>query len=211
MTPIPKPNVRMTPSVPEPPTGTVVVLALGSNLGDRARTLYAAVRSIAGIDGFELDAVSPLVESAALKPGGVDRHAPVYLNAVVTGYYAGGPHALLAAINRIEADNGRERTERWGDRTLDIDIIVFGDLQLSDETLTIPHPRAAERDFVLAPWLSIDADAVLPGRAAVADLLAATGNTVTPFGADSPGADSPGADSPGADSPGENLTDGTAR
>jgi 2-amino-4-hydroxy-6-hydroxymethyldihydropteridine diphosphokinase len=187
MTPIPKPNVRMTRSAPAshpyaaPPAGTAVVLALGSNLGDRAGTLHAAVLSIAGIDGFEIAEVSPIVESAAVKPAGVDPDAPAYLNAVLTGHFTGEPHTLLAEINRIEAHHGRERIERWGDRTLDIDIIAFGDLQVSDETLTIPHPRAAERDFVLAPWLAIDPDAVLPGLAAVAELLAATGNTVTPF------------------------------
>jgi 2-amino-4-hydroxy-6-hydroxymethyldihydropteridine diphosphokinase len=190
MTPIPKPNVRMTPAAtpshppaPEPVTphaGTAVVLALGSNLGDRAGTLHAAVRSIADIAGFELGEVSPLVESVAVKPAGMDPDAPAYLNTVLTGRYTGEPHALLAEINRIEADHGRQRAERWGDRTLDIDIIAFGDLRISDDHLTIPHPRAAERDFVLVPWLAIDADAVLPGRGAVADLLAAAGSTLEP-------------------------------
>lgn len=166
---------------PGGPHGTPVepvVLALGSNLGDRAGTIRAAVRAIAGLPGLELTAVSSGYESAAVKPDGVDENAPRYLNAVVTVRYAGDPHTLLDAINSIENDHGRVRSERWGDRTLDIDIITFGELELSDERLVIPHPRAAERDFVLAPWLQLDPDAVLPGHGRIIELLAAIGNTV---------------------------------
>ncbi|HYI34062.1 MAG TPA: 2-amino-4-hydroxy-6-hydroxymethyldihydropteridine diphosphokinase [Glaciibacter sp.] len=154
------------------------MLALGSNLGDREAILSAAMREIAAIDGLELTGASDLYESAAVKPGGVDLDAPAYLNAVVTALYSGEPHALLAAVNRIEADHGRERSEHWGDRTLDIDIVTFGALISADETLTVPHPRAAERDFVLAPWLQLDPDAFLPGRGRVRDLLAALDTTV---------------------------------
>ena len=155
-----------------------VVLALGSNLGDRAATLSEAVRDLAALPGAALMAVSPVYESAAVKPGGVDESAPRYLNAVLTIDYAGDPHGLLDAVNAIEAEHGRVRAERWGDRTLDIDLIVFGDLSVEDDRLTLPHPRAAERDFVLAPWLDVDSAAVIPGRGLVLDLLAATGNTV---------------------------------
>lgn len=179
MSPIPRPAVRLG----ETPARAAhrVVLAIGSNLGDRARTLEEATRDIAAIEGFELDAVSPLVQSAAVKPGGVDDDAPRYLNGVVLGRYTGDPHELLAAVNRIEADHGRVRAERWGDRTLDIDIIAVGDVQLHDESLTVPHPRAAERDFVLAPWVQLDPDAVLPGAGVVRALLAALPNTVEPY------------------------------
>ena len=155
-----------------------VVLALGSNLGDRAAILSEAVRDLAALPGAALMAVSPVYESAAVKPGGVDESAPRYLNAVLTIDYAGDPHGLLDAVNAIEAEHGRVRAERWGDRTLDIDLIVFGDLSVEDDRLTLPHPRAAERDFVLAPWLDVDSAAVIPGRGLVRDLLAATGNTV---------------------------------
>ncbi|TFD10034.1 2-amino-4-hydroxy-6-hydroxymethyldihydropteridine diphosphokinase [Cryobacterium sp. TMT1-2-2] len=155
-----------------------VVLALGSNLGDREATLSEAVRDLAALPGAALMAVSPAYESAAVKPGGVDESAPRYLNAVLTIDYAGDPHGLLDAVNAIEAEHGRVRAERWGDRTLDIDLIVFGDLSVDDDRLTLPHPRAAERDFVLAPWLDVDSAAVIPGRGLVRDLLAATGNTV---------------------------------
>jgi 2-amino-4-hydroxy-6-hydroxymethyldihydropteridine diphosphokinase len=213
MTPIPRPHVRMPATPPPSPaegsqialpegdegrfatpqrdagreserSGEPVVLALGSNLGDRVAILSAAMREIADLDGLELTGASDLYESAAVKPGGVDLDAPRYLNAVVTAVYSGEPHALLAAVNRIEADHGRERSEHWGDRTLDIDIVTFGGLVSADETLTVPHPRAAERDFVLAPWLQLDPDAVLPGRGRVVDLLAALDNTVRVYAGD---------------------------
>jgi 2-amino-4-hydroxy-6-hydroxymethyldihydropteridine diphosphokinase len=155
-----------------------VVLALGSNLGDRTATLADAVHDLAGLAGATLIAVSPVYESAAVKLDGVDEHAPRYLNAVLTMDYSGDPYALLDAVNAIEAEHGRVRAERWGDRTLDIDLIVFGQRSVDDDRLTLPHPRAAERDFVLAPWLDLDTQAVIPGRGLVRDLLAATGNTV---------------------------------
>jgi 2-amino-4-hydroxy-6-hydroxymethyldihydropteridine diphosphokinase/dihydroneopterin aldolase/2-amino-4-hydroxy-6-hydroxymethyldihydropteridine diphosphokinase len=155
-----------------------VVLALGSNLGDRAATLADAVLDLAALPGAALVAVSPNYESAAVKPGGVDENAPRYLNAVATLDYTGDPHVLLAAVNVIEARHGRVRTERWGDRTLDLDLILFGQLSIRDERLILPHPRAFERDFVLVPWLDLDKNAEIPGRGLVRDLIAATGNTV---------------------------------
>jgi len=148
------------------------VLALGSNLGDRQATLASAVRAIADLPGVELTAISPVYVSDAVKPDGVDLAAPAYLNLVVTATYTGEPHDLLAAVNAIEAAHGRVREERWGDRTLDIDLIAVGDLTVNDESLVLPHPRAAERDFVLAPWLDIDPAATLPGVGPVRDLLA---------------------------------------
>ena len=122
--------------------------------------------------------VSPCIETAAVKPAGVDAHAPRYLNAVVTARSTSDPHTLLDQVNAVEDAHGRVRTERWGDRTLDIDIVLFGDLELATDRLSIPHPRAWERDFVLAPWLQLDPEAAIPGRGRVGDLLAATGNTV---------------------------------
>ena len=155
-----------------------VVLALGSNLGDRTATLADAVHDIADLAGATLIGLSPVYESAAVKLDGVDETAPQYLNAVLTIDYSGDPYTLLDAVNAIEAEHGRVRAERWGDRTLDIDLIVFGELRVDDDRLTLPHPRAAERDFVLAPWLDLDPGATIPGRGVVRDLLAATGNTV---------------------------------
>ena len=160
------------------PTPQPALLALGSNLGDRLTTLAAAISALEQVPGLELTGVSPVYESAAVKVTGVDDQAPRYLNLVVGIRYTGDPHTLLDAVNAIEDEHGRVRRERWGDRTLDIDIIVFGTAVLNDERLTIPHPRAAERDFVLVPWLDLDPVAVLPGRGPVRDLLAAIGTTV---------------------------------
>jgi 2-amino-4-hydroxy-6-hydroxymethyldihydropteridine diphosphokinase len=80
---------------------------------------------------------------------------------------------LLGYLHAIEGRHGRERRERWGSRTLDLDLITYGDVRSDDPALVLPHPRAAERDFVLDPWLRIDPEAVLPGVGRVADLRAA--------------------------------------
>lgn len=187
MTPIPRPNIRMDAAPVTADTGVDtdagadVILALGSNLGDSVATLALAIREIADIEGFELTRIAPLYESAAVKLHGVDAEAPRYVNTVVAGRYTGEPKQLLAAINAIENANGRVRTERWGDRTLDIDIIVIDDVRSDDPDLTIPHPRAVERDFVLVPWLDVDPDAVLPGQGRVSDLLSQLQITVVPL------------------------------
>lgn len=150
----------------------LAILALGSNLGDREHALRAAVREISALDRLVMVAASGIVETAAVKPDGVDPDAPAYLNAVVAVRTSLAPLELLAAVNAIEAELGRVRGVRWGDRIIDIDIISYADLELDSPTLTIPHPRAAERSFVLTPWLQVDEDAAIPGRGRVADLLA---------------------------------------
>jgi 2-amino-4-hydroxy-6-hydroxymethyldihydropteridine diphosphokinase len=160
------------------------VLALGSNLGDREATLRDAVRALDVSGGVRVTAASGIVETAALKPEGVDYDAPSYLNAVVLIETELDPDALLARVNAIEAEHGRVRVERWGDRTLDIDIIALDGLVIETPALVVPHPRAWERAFVLAPWLQVDADAVLPGRGRVADLLAALDDAPLPFAAE---------------------------
>jgi 2-amino-4-hydroxy-6-hydroxymethyldihydropteridine diphosphokinase len=152
------------------------VLSIGSNLGDREANLRGAVAAIAAIPGVSVDAASGLVETAAVKPSGVDESAPAYLNAVVLVSTTLAPLDLLAALAAIETEHGRVREVRWGDRTLDIDIVTYGDLQQDDAVLTLPHPRAAERGFVLVPWLEIDPDAVLPGVGRVGGLPAASEN-----------------------------------
>jgi 2-amino-4-hydroxy-6-hydroxymethyldihydropteridine diphosphokinase len=148
------------------------VVALGANLGDRKATLLAAVRELAEADGVEVTAISPVIETPALKPEGVDHDAPSYLNAVVLVRTTLTPIALLDALGRIETAHGRIRAERWGDRTLDLDIVDFAGLTSTSERLTLPHPRAFERDFVLKPWLAVNPDAVLPGHGTVAALVA---------------------------------------
>ncbi|MES1212438.1 MAG: 2-amino-4-hydroxy-6-hydroxymethyldihydropteridine diphosphokinase, partial [Leifsonia sp.] len=82
------------------------------------------------------------------------------------------PDALLDLLTGIERAHGRVRTDRWGDRTLDLDIVDFAGMVSNSDRLTLPHPHAFERDFVLKPWLAVDPDAVLPGNGRVADLVA---------------------------------------
>ena len=150
--------------------GEVVVLSLGSNLGDREATLRAGVAAIASLDDVTVTKASSIVETPALKPHGVDLDAPAYLNAVLLLETNSEPEELLIELNAIEHSLGRVRDERWGDRTLDIDIIAWGSRVVSSPTLSIPHPRAATRDFVLAPWLEVDRSAHLP-EGFVVDLL----------------------------------------
>lgn len=152
-----------------------VVLALGSNLGDRLAHLEEALRSLATTPGLRIEAVSKVVESPAWTPEGIDEAAGDYLNAVVTGSTTLEPEDLLAATMAIEVAGGRIRgagEERWGDRTLDIDVIAIGGVLRDDAHLTVPHPRAAERAFVLEPWLDVEPNAVLPGAGPVAELRA---------------------------------------
>jgi 2-amino-4-hydroxy-6-hydroxymethyldihydropteridine diphosphokinase len=149
------------------------VIAVGSNLGDRTAMFNAAVRALAEADGIEITAISTPIEPVALRPDGDDVDAPAYLNAVVLVRTTLAPHALLTLLHAIENDNGRVRDERWGDRTLDLDLIDYAGMQSSTTDLTLPHPRAHERAFVLRPWSEVAPDAELPGHGRVADLLAA--------------------------------------
>ncbi len=150
---------------------TRAVLSLGANLGDRAATLRTAVEAL-GVDG--LLARSTLYETPPWGP--VEQ--PPYLNAVVV---VGGDRdaaGWLARAHELEQAAGRTREVRWGARTLDVDVVTVtaddGSPVLSDDpALTLPHPRAHERAFVLVPWLSLDPTAVLPGHGRVADLVAA--------------------------------------
>jgi len=140
-----------------------VVIALGANLGAVQATLEAAVRALADVDGMQISAVSDLFESDPV--GGPDQ--PVYLNAVVLARTRLAAFALLTELHAIEADRGRVRETRWGARTLDLDLIQYGDpesgseLVSQDPDLMLPHPRAHERAFVLAPWWALDAEAQL--------------------------------------------------
>ena len=138
------------------------VIALGANLGEREHTLEAALREIAALPETTLEAASGLYESAAVKPEGIDHSAPSYLNQVALVETTLSPLQLLASLRVMENAHGRERHERWGDRTLDLDVIAYGTLQQDDPQLTLPHPRAHERSFVLVPWLEIDPLAELP-------------------------------------------------
>ncbi|WP_029151336.1 2-amino-4-hydroxy-6-hydroxymethyldihydropteridine diphosphokinase [Microbacterium indicum] len=161
------------PAVEREPVTAVV--ALGANLGDTAATLDEAIAELAALPLTDRVVCSDPIASVALTLDGPDPSKPGYLNAVALVTTRLAPTVLLAHLNAIEDRHGRVRRERWGDRTLDLDLIAYGDVVSADPHLTLPHPRAHERDFVLAPWLEVDPDAVLPGRGRVADLLAGLG------------------------------------
>jgi 2-amino-4-hydroxy-6-hydroxymethyldihydropteridine diphosphokinase len=144
------------------------VLALGSNLGHRFDTLQAAVDVIVDTPGVEVVAASPVYET---KPVGGPPQ-PDYLNAVLVLRTALPPTLLLERAHAVEQALHRVREERWAARTVDVDVIVYDDLRSDDPNLTLPHPRAHLRAFVLAPWHDVEPDAVLPGHGSVADLLA---------------------------------------
>ena len=144
------------------------MLSVGSNLGDRLGTLQGCVQAIARLPDTDVLAISPVYETAPV--GGPAQ--PDYLNAVLVIRTGLPPGGLLQAAHRIEAAFGRARAERWGPRTLDIDIIDYAGQVSGDPALTLPHPRAHERAFVLAPWHDIDPAAELPGHGTVTDLLA---------------------------------------
>jgi 2-amino-4-hydroxy-6-hydroxymethyldihydropteridine diphosphokinase len=127
-------------------------VALGSNLGDRAGHLRTAREALATLPGTALIASSAVEETAPL--GGMDQ--PPYLNQMVMLETSLTPRDLLAALQSIEHKHGRRRTQRWGPRTLDLDIVRFGDRQVSEEDLIIPHPELSNRDFWLRELAEIE-------------------------------------------------------
>lgn len=147
-------------------------LALGSNIGDSAVTLQGAVDALAASAGIHVRAVSRVVETDPV--GGPEQDD--YLNAVVIVRTSLEPLALLDAAQAVEQQFGRVREVHWGPRTLDVDILAMGDEILDSERLTLPHPRAHERGFVLVPWADADPSAIIPGRGRVADLLNEVGS-----------------------------------
>ena len=164
----------MTTATPpsEPASGAWVYIGLGANLGDARATLresLAELRSLAQADSF---AASSLWGSAP-----IDSSGPDYVNAVARLRTTLAPHALLDALQAIEQRFGRERPYRNAPRTLDLDVLLYGvdgddgGLVLADQRLTLPHPRAAQRAFVLAPLAQLWPQGTIPGAGRVADLL----------------------------------------
>jgi 2-amino-4-hydroxy-6-hydroxymethyldihydropteridine diphosphokinase len=148
-----------------------VVIALGSNLGDRLANLQQGLTALCG-DGLACDAVSAIFQTAPVGGPAQDD----FLNAVLLVSSSLPAREILSRCQRAEDALGRVRTVRWGPRTLDVDIITCGKEVSNDPDLTLPHPRAHERAFVLAPWLDADPTACLPGYGPVRDLLAAVGD-----------------------------------
>jgi 2-amino-4-hydroxy-6-hydroxymethyldihydropteridine diphosphokinase len=149
------------------------VISLGSNLGNRLETLQGAIDALEDTPGLRVKAVSPVYET---EPWGVEPGTqPSYYNAVVLVKTTLPPDSLLERGHAIEEAFERVRDERWGPRTLDVDIVAYQDTVSDDPVLTLPHPRAHERAFVLAPWHDVDPEAVVPGRGSVVELLAGVG------------------------------------
>ncbi|HEY8520800.1 MAG TPA: dihydropteroate synthase [Gammaproteobacteria bacterium] len=142
-----------------------IFLGLGSNLGDRREHLRSAVLALQKA-GVSVLRVSPVVESPALLPPGAPAEwCRPFLNLAVECTTSLAPHALLATVKRLERELGRpERGERWAPRTIDIDILVWGDERISDERLQVPHTGITERAFVLAPLVALKPSLTLPGR-----------------------------------------------
>jgi 2-amino-4-hydroxy-6-hydroxymethyldihydropteridine diphosphokinase len=148
-------------------------VALGTNLGDREDVAFRALADIRATEGFSVTAASVLYETVALGPDGPNPDAPGYLNQVILLDSAWSAEQTLQLLLAIEQRHGRVRGEvAWADRTLDLDLISYADEVHDTPSLTLPHPRAHLRRFVLEPWNEVDPQASLPGRGAVADLLA---------------------------------------
>ena len=150
-------------------TTVVAAVALGANLGERAATLDAAVEAIGAIDGVAVVGVSQWYDTA---PVG-DEDQPRFLNGAMVVETNLGPRALLEALHSVERVFGRDRTveERWGPRTLDLDVLLYGDEVVDEPELTIPHPRMHERGFVLEPLVEIGPQLRHPVRGETVEVL----------------------------------------
>ena len=147
---------------------TLAYVGLGANLGDRAATLARAIELLGERPGIEIVAVSSFRETDPV--GFLDQ--PRFLNAAVAVEASLGPEALLATLLDVEQELGRVRDgPRFGPRTVDLDLLLYGQVTLERPGLTLPHPRLHERAFALAPLAELDPALVVPGRGAVADLL----------------------------------------
>ncbi len=147
-------------------------MSIGSNLGDRQAALSHAVAALAGMPGITEVRVSPVYETDPV--GGVAQ--PDFLNVVAIADHDGVDASavatqLLALARTVEAHLERIRTVRWGPRTVDVDVLAVGDYLSDDPELTVPHPRIAERAFVLVPWADVDPEFPIPGHGTVAQLL----------------------------------------
>lgn len=138
---------------------TPAFIGLGANLGNAEATLRSAVAALRALPGCRLAGLSSLYRSAPVGPAGQDD----YLNAVARLDTPLPPHALLAALHAIEGAHGRVRELRWGPRTLDLDLLLYGNDRIATPDLTVPHPELTSRNFVVIPLLEIFPGATLPG------------------------------------------------
>lgn len=157
------------PATPPAPFRTRTFIGLGANLGQPGLALKSAVQALRELHNSHLTAISSLYRSAPVGPAG----QPDYLNAVVQLETALPPHALLAALQAIENAHGRHREIRWGARTLDLDILLYGSDAITTPPLIVPHPEMKNRNFVLIPLLELQADLRLGDAMPLASLPAA--------------------------------------
>lgn len=141
-------------------------LGLGSNVGRRAQMLMSALEALQACDGLELVAASSAYET---DPVGVTDQ-PAFLNMVARFRCALTPRELLEAVRAVEAELGRVRTKRWGPRTIDVDVLLLGDLHIETERLTVPHPEMMKRQFVLVPLAELAPNLTMPGGRTAGEL-----------------------------------------
>lgn len=156
----------MSPPTPEHPPTVLAVIGLGVNLGDARATLESAFAALAQLPCTTVRAISSIYRSAPIDSGGDD-----YLNAVALLDTRLAAQPLLVELQRIEQRHGRERPYRNAPRTLDLDLLLHGEQRIDTPSLTLPHPRAHERAFVLLPLAQIAPQLTIPGRGRVLDLL----------------------------------------
>ena len=174
MTESPNPNIVDTDTI----TGEMhpirrAVISIGSNLGERRNNLQGAVDTLADTPEVWVTGVSPVYET---EPVDAPEGSKDFLNAIVLLDTTLSARTLLERAHAVESAYGRERDgEPNAPRTLDVDLIVVGDRRADEEDLVLPHPRAAERAFVLVPWLDLEPDAEIPGVGPIAELVEKTG------------------------------------
>ena len=153
-------------------------LGLGSNLGDRLGNLQGAADALGREPGIRVVASSRVWETAPV--GGPPQ--PDYLNAVLRVETDGSARDLLEAAQRVEAALGRVRAERWGARTIDVDVLLFGDERIDEPDLVVPHPRIERRAFVVVPLLELDPEPAMPGGGSLTSVRLET-DGIAPFAA----------------------------
>jgi 2-amino-4-hydroxy-6-hydroxymethyldihydropteridine diphosphokinase len=153
------------------PKAVIAYLGLGSSLGEREQNLRDALTRLKDDDGIMVLGVSPIYESPhmGLEPGDETKYPP-HLNGVAKIETPLTPEELLKRIRAVEEAGGRQRSQKWGPRTIDIDILLYGNLTLSTDALTIPHPGLTERAFVVLPLADLAPDLRLPDGRAIAEI-----------------------------------------
>jgi 2-amino-4-hydroxy-6-hydroxymethyldihydropteridine diphosphokinase len=149
----------MKAATPNNSVSTIAYIGIGANLGDARANVADAVARLRRLPGCELLAVSAMYRTAPIDSSGDD-----YINAVARIATTLDAEALLAALHEIELAHGRERPYRNAPRTLDLDVLLYGDEQIASPTLTVPHPRMTERAFVLVPLLELAPEISVPGK-----------------------------------------------